>query len=190
MSIDLPPDGIRSAPLPYQACLELRPLAQVDLVVIHCTELPDMATARDYGERVMHDSGAGNSGHYYIDRDGSVQQFVPPSRSANHTRGYNPRSVGIELVNCGRYPDWYDSRRQVMDEPYSEAQIDSLLALLTHLRLELPNLQYIAGHEDLDTAMVAASDDAALQVFRKRDPGPLFPWDTVLSRSGLQRLQP
>ena len=80
------------------ACLQPRPLAQVNLVVIHCTELPDMATARIYGERVLHASGAGNSGHYYIDRDGRVHRFVPPSRSANHTRGYNPRSVGIELV--------------------------------------------------------------------------------------------
>ena len=90
MSIDLPPTSIRGAPLPYEACLQPRALAKVDLVVIHCTELPDMATARDYGERVMHDSGAGNSGHYYIDRDGSVQQFVQPSRIANHTRGFNP----------------------------------------------------------------------------------------------------
>ncbi len=190
MSIDLPPAGIRSDPLPYEACLQPRSLAQVDLVVIHCTELPDMATAREYGERIIHDSGAGNSGHYYINRDGRVHRFVQPTRTSNHTRGYNPRSVGIELVNRGRYPDWYDSRRQVMDEPYSEDQIASLLALLAHLQQELPNLQYIAGHEDLDTAMVAASDDAALQVFRKRDPGPLFPWDTVMSRSGLQRLKP
>ena len=31
-------------PLPYVSRLEKRPLSQVDLVVIHCTELPDMAT--------------------------------------------------------------------------------------------------------------------------------------------------
>ena len=40
------------APLPYVACLQPRPLAAVTLVVIHCTELPDLATARGrkYGE--------------------------------------------------------------------------------------------------------------------------------------------
>ena len=35
---------------------------------------------------------------------------------------------------------------------------------------------------------VAASDDSALTVARKRDPGPLFPWDAVLSRVPLRRI--
>ena len=38
--------------------------------------------------------------------------------------------------------------------------------------------------------MVAASDDRALQVPRKRDPGPLFPWEAVLASCGLERLRP
>lgn len=188
---DLPPEpAVHAWPLPYEERLAERPLAQIDLVVIHCTELPDLATARDYGERVLYDSGTGNSGHYYIDRDGTVHLFVRPARTANHTRGYNPRSVGIELVNTGRYPDWLDSRRQVMDEPYTEAQIAALVALLRSMKLELPALQLIAGHEDLDTAKVNASDDPDQQVFRKRDPGPQFPWPRVLEASGLERLQP
>ena len=63
---------IHDNPLPYVQKLEARPATAVDLVVIHCTELPDLATAREYGERVLYASGTGNSGHYYIDRDGSV----------------------------------------------------------------------------------------------------------------------
>ena len=51
------------------ACVDAR-RRDVDLVVIHCTELPDLAIAREYGERVLHDNGSGNSGHFYIDRDG------------------------------------------------------------------------------------------------------------------------
>ena len=148
----------------------------------------DLATAREFGERRLYDSGTGNSGHYYIDRDGAVHLFVRPTRIANHTRGYNPRSVGIEIVNRGRYPDWLDSRRQDMSEPYTEAQIHSLAGLLASLQRELPNLRFIAGHEDLDTATVAASDDPSRQVFRKRDPGPLFPWARVLAESQLKRL--
>ena len=90
------------------------------MVVIHCTELPDLATAREYGERVLCDSGAGNSGHFYIDRDGSVVQYVAPERVAHHVRGMNAHTLGIELVNTGRYPDWFDSRHQAMDEAYTE----------------------------------------------------------------------
>lgn len=175
--------------LPYQQRLDVRSLEQIDLVVIHCTELPDLAMAREFGERVQHpESETGNSGHYYIDRDGTIQMFVEPEYVAHHTRGYNPRSIGIEIVNTGRYPDWYDSRHQAMDEPYSEAQIASLIALLNRLRDELPNLQWLAGHEDLDTAQVPASNDPSAMVARKRDPGPLFPWDRVLDAVPLERL--
>ena len=176
--------------LSYMPQLPSRPLAQIDLVVVHCTELPDLAMAREYGERVLHASGTGNSGHYYIDRDGTVVQYVPAERIANHTRGYNPRSIGIEIVNTGRYPDWLDSRRQAMTEPYTPAQITATTGLLQALASDLDRLRFIAGHEDLDTAQVPASDDPRLQVFRKRDPGPRFPWPAVLAASGLTRLQP
>jgi N-acetylmuramoyl-L-alanine amidase len=138
--------------------------------------------AREYGERVLYaDTGTGASGHYYIDRDGRIFEFVEPGRTANHTRGFNPRSIGIELVNLGRYPDWYDSRRQAMVEPYSGAQIDALIALLRALRAQYPGLRHIAGHEALDRGDIAATDDPTLTVRRKRDPGELFPWARVLA---------
>jgi N-acetylmuramoyl-L-alanine amidase len=190
MTTDLPPPPVHAWPLPYETRLDARPAAQIDLVVIHCTELPDMKMARDYGERVHYDAGTGNSGHYYIDRDGTVHVFVSPLRTANHTRGYNPRSVGIELVNTGRYPHWFDSRHQAMNEPYTPAQLRALEALLAQLKTELPNLRLIAGHEDLDTAKVSATDQPALQVWRKRDPGPKFPWNVIVQSSGLERLKP
>jgi len=189
MPPDLPPaPALHEWPLPYEQRLEARDVARIDLVVIHCTELPDLATAREYGERALYEGGTGNSGHYYIDRDGSIHVFVSPARVAHHTRGYNERSVGIELVNTGRYPDWLDSRRQAMREPYTEAQVQALVALLARLRSELPALRRIAGHEDLDTATVPASDDPQRTVPRKRDPGPLFPWERVLKDVPLERL--
>ena len=192
LACGMPSDpSVRMAPLPYEDRLDARALAQIDLVVIPCTELPDLAMAREYGERILHaDSRTGNSGHFYIDRDGSIVRYVRPERIAHHVRGYNPRSIGIELVNTGRYPNWLDSRHQAMDEPYTDAQVASLIALLNALRDELPNLQWIAGHEDLDTAQVPASDDPARTVARKRDPGPLFPWPYVLAAVPLQRMPP
>ena len=185
----MPEPAIQRDPLPYLDALARREPASIDTVVIHCTELPDLATARDYGERVLYPSGAGNSGHYYIDRDGSTVEYVPVTYVAHHTRRWNPRSVGIELVNTGRFPDWLDSRRQAMDEPYTEAQLIALMALLGQLKASLPALRQIAGHEDLDTDEVDASDDPSLKVRRKRDPGPLFPWDAVLAAVPLQRIR-
>ena len=188
---DLPPEPATHAwPLPYEARLARRELAAIDLVVIHCTELPDLATARDYGERVLYDDGTGNSGHYYIDRDGTVHVFVAADRVAHHTRGYNERSIGIELVNTGRYPDWLDSRHQAMTEAYPDAQLDALVALLRHLQATLPNLRHIAGHEDLDTGEVPATDDPDARVRRKRDPGVMFPWEKLGSECTFARIRP
>ncbi len=181
--------AIHAAPLPYQARLSQRDPASIDLVVIHCTELPDLAMAREYGERVLYpESGTGNSGHFYIDRDGTIHQYVDLDRVAHHVRGVNDRSVGIELVNSGRYPDWLDSGHQAMDEAYPPAQVDALIALLDWLARSLPSLQWIAGHEDLDTELAVASDDPGLRVPRKRDPGPRFPWADVLTVTSLERL--
>lgn len=183
--IDLP---IHDWPLPYVEQLTVRNVEDIDLVVIHCTELPDLAMARAYGERILYvDSGSGNSGHYYIDRDGRISRFVPNERVAHHIRGFNPRSIGIELVNIGRYPHWLDSRRQSMPEPYTPLQLDALENLLHRLQRDIPSLRRIAGHEDLDTATEPASDSPQQSVRRKRDPGEHFPWRRFES-IGLQRI--
>ena len=185
---DLPAPAIEPWSLPYEERLDTRALGAVRGVVIHCTETPDLALARELGERVLYPSGTGNSGHYYIDRDGRVLQFVAPTRVAHHVRGRNDETIGIELVNRGRWPRWLDADHQAMDEPYSEAQIVALIGLLERLRAELPQLQWIAGHEELDRERTPASDDPARQVARKRDPGPQFPWQRVLQAVPLQRL--
>ncbi len=175
-------------PLPYEPLLELRDREAIDLVVIHCTELPDLAAARSFGEQVRYSSGTGNSGHFYIDRDGTVHQYVDVARVAHHVRDYNQRSIGIELVNRGRYPHWLASGSQAMHEPYTEPQLVSLIGLLGQLTGELPGLRHIEGHEQLDTEEVAADDDPAVRVRRKQDPGPLFPWERVLASTRLERL--
>ncbi|WP_440984735.1 N-acetylmuramoyl-L-alanine amidase [Xanthomonas sontii] len=174
------PLPIHDAPLPYVGLLQERAPGSITLAVIHCTELPDLASARLYGERVLYPSGTGNSGHFYIDRDGSVHRYVPLQRVAHHVRGYNQQSLGIELVNRGRYPLWLDSRHQAMREDYPPAQIQALIRLLQQLRAELPQLRHIAGHDALDRSLEPASDDPTRQVQRKLDPGPRFPWPQVL----------
>jgi N-acetylmuramoyl-L-alanine amidase len=175
--------------LPYTTALAARSLEDIDLAVIHCTELPDLAMCRAFGIRIRYTtSGTGNSGHYYVEQSGRVEEWVPLERVAHHVRGYNERSVGVELVNRGRFPNWFSSREQDMTEPYPEAQIASLNALLAELKLRLPSLRWIAGHEALDSSRVESTDEPTKTVFRKRDPGILFPWKDVLAAVSLEWL--
>jgi N-acetylmuramoyl-L-alanine amidase len=180
--------AVFSNPLPYISSLSPRLCSSIDLVVLHCTELPDLATARTYGQRIYYpESGTGNSGHFYIGRDGRIEQWVPTDRVAHHVRNFNERSIGIELVNIGRYPNWFDSRNQKMSEPYIPQQLSSLITLLSGLKNDLSNLQWITGHEDLDASFVAATDKPGQMVRRKRDPGPCFPWPEILEQVPLKR---
>ena len=82
----------------------------------------------------------------------------------------NASSIGIELVNEG-YRDGADGRQW---QPYSEAQISALIALLKDIvqRHHLP-VDSIIGHSDIAPQ-------------RKVDPGPLFPWKR-LADAGLIR---
>jgi N-acetylmuramoyl-L-alanine amidase len=177
--------------LPYVEFLETRPLSDIDLVVIHCTELPDLVKAREYGERVHYPkTRTGNSGHFYIEQNGRLEQWVPLGRVAHHVKNFNKNSIGIELVNVGRYPDWFDSRNQIMKQPYPPVQIGSLLVLLKSLSEQLPSLSLISGHSVLDLTMIRATDDENVQVRRKQDPGPMFPWKDILEMTPLKWFEP
>ncbi len=95
---------IHDWPLPYESRLQQRALDTIDLVVIHCTELPDMQMTREFGERVRYADGTGNSGHYYIEENGTVYRFVAP-----RTRG-QPYS---------RLQHAFDRHRDVQPRPLS-----------------------------------------------------------------------
>ncbi|MDT8439334.1 MAG: N-acetylmuramoyl-L-alanine amidase [Wenzhouxiangellaceae bacterium] len=181
-------DGVTPRPLSYVDRLETRDPAAVELIVIHATELPDLATARAYGERIHYpESRTGNSGHFYIDRDGRIEQWVPLARVAHHVSGHNRGSIGIELVNRGRWPNWYASDHQHWLDDYPDAQIDALVRLLSALRKQLPGIRQIAGHDQLDTRTQPAEDQPEVLIRRKLDPGPGFPWAAVIELTGLAR---
>jgi N-acetylmuramoyl-L-alanine amidase len=59
--------------------------------------------------------------------------------------------------------------------------MEGLIDLINHLHRTIPSLKHIAGHEDLDTSMMPASNDDKQQVRRKIDPGPLFPWQYIMN---------
>lgn len=172
---------IREQLLPYHENLEHREVSTLDTVVLHCTELPTLEMARELGERIQYpESGTGASGHYYVDRDGSIYRYVKDDRMARHVVGFNHTSLGIELVNTGRYPNWFHAKHQAMSEPFTDEAIAALKELLGELRRMYPSMITIARHSDLDTRTVPADDDPALEVRRRIDPGPLFPWDEIL----------
>ena len=167
--------------LPYNERLEKRETGSLDLIVLHCTELPTLEMARQFGERiVLQETKTGLSGHYYIDRDGKVYRYISDDRTARHVIGFNPGSIGIEIVNLGRYPNWFHSNHQACTEPYTVEQIESVQKLLRLLKRRHPQIQKIARHSDLDTNWIPAEDDPSVQIRRKVDPGPLFPWEDIV----------
>jgi len=166
----------------WHTLLPARNAADVSMVVLHATELPDMEAARAAAGKsaAESESGRGVCGHLYVDRDGTVYRFVPFDRVAFHVEGFNSPSIGIELVNRGRYPNWFMSWGQQPDEEFPPAQIEALRTLLHWLREQYPALGELRRHSDLDQRLVPAEDRPGRTVRRRIDPGPLFPWeDTV-----------
>ncbi|MGL2986623.1 N-acetylmuramoyl-L-alanine amidase [Flavobacterium sp. RSSA_27] len=105
------------------------------------------------------------SAHYVIAEDGKVVQMLNDYLRGWHagngiwgkTSDINSASIGIELDNNG-------------SEPFSEAQINSLLALLTKLKKDynIPAQNFI-GHSDIAPT-------------RKIDPSALFPWQLLAEK--------
>lgn len=99
------------------------------------------------------------SAHYLITRDGKLVQLVDERMRAWHAgesfwagiTDMNSASIGIELDNNG-------------EEPFAEAQMTMLLALLSDLRerYRIPAAN-VLGHADVAPG-------------RKVDPSHLFPW--------------
>ena len=146
------------------------PTTQIDMVVLHSISLPPGT----YGERCVHQfftntldwnmhpyfkqiEGLQVSAHFYIQRDGTLWQFVSCDDRAwhaglSHYRGRdncNDFSIGIELE--GMEGDSFDP-----------LQYAALLKLLAALAQHYPIAQ-IAGHEHIALG-------------RKTDPGSGFDW--------------
>jgi len=102
------------------------------------------------------------SAHYVIAKNGKVFHMVNDYLRANHAgvgkwgsvTDMNSCSIGIEIDNNSK-------------EPFTDPQINSLMALLAQLKktYNIPQANFI-GHQDFAPK-------------RKPDPGPLFPWKTL-----------
>ncbi len=151
-----------------------RPFCQdIELVVLHCISLPVGQFGLGYPEQLflgtlnieddpsfLNLEGLRVAPHFYIDRKGTITQFVSLDRRAWHAgvsswRGRpncNDFSIGIELEGC-------------VDLIFEEAQYKSLKNMLLALfsRYERLSWESVVGHNEI------ASD-------RKFDPGKNFEW--------------
>lgn len=127
------------------------------LIVLHYT----VEDTLDGSREILSDPARKHpvSSHYLLDRDGRLLQLVPDHLAAWHAgagrwgaiRDLNQASIGIEIVNTG-------------SEPFPEAQIAALIALLKDL---------CARHDIAPTQVIGHAD---LAPGRKIDPGRWFPW--------------
>lgn len=129
-----------------------------NLVILHHTSSDTVERARDS----LTSPARAVSAHYLIGRDGRIYQLVAEHARAWHAgkswwggqTDVNSASLGIELVNTG-------------SEPFAEAQIVALLALLADIRQrhKIPAANFI-GHADVAPT-------------RKSDPSAFFPWQRL-----------
>ena len=111
------------------------------------------------------------SAHYFVKKNGSVLNLVPPLYEAWHAgksgwknfKFLNRYSIGIEIQNSG-----HDNKY----ENFTSKQIYSTKKLLSYLLKKYRvNFKNVLGHSDI------APD-------RKKDPGEKFPWK-ILAKSNL-----
>ena len=183
-----------------------RYVAPVEILVLHYTAGRTARSAVDW----LINPAAKASAHLVVGHDGTdgpsgdLYQLAPLEDRTWHAGGptsrwrggvVNSRSIGIEIVNMGPltpgrgggYRDWTG---QVFGGPvfldpagkaweaYPPAQLARVKALIATLVAMFPilavvdakpgELGRICGHQDVDPT-------------RKQDPGPAFPWRSILS---------
>ena len=142
-------------PLPYEARLDARPAVagRPGGDPLHRTARPgDGARIRRARARTT-GRGTGNSGHYYIDRDGDVHRYVRARpRRPPHARLQPALDRHRTGQHAGVIRDWLDSRPPGDGRAVSPRRRSTRWSRCSlRLQRELPALRFIAGHEDLDT---------------------------------------
>ena len=164
----------------YNDRFKMRDCKQINMIVLHSTETPTLELAREYGEQeIYEESRTGNAAHYYIDLDGNIYRYVEDNRIAFHVVGYNEQSIGIEIVNKGRYPHWFYNNSQFPAEEFKKEHITALLNLLKNLKARFPGISRLERHSVLDQRTIPAEDNSDVLIRRRIDPGPQFPWEYV-----------
>lgn len=162
-------EGFRTEASPH---FDFRPqMASIDLLVVHGISLPEGA----YGGEAVTDLFMGRldcaahpsfqglkglrvSAHFFIERDGAINQYVSCLNRAWHAgqssfRGRqqcNDFSIGVEIEGCDQ-------------DGYEPAQLEQLATLCEAVSCAYPSCRDLAAHSDISPG-------------RKTDPGPFFDW--------------
>jgi N-acetyl-anhydromuramyl-L-alanine amidase AmpD len=142
----------------------------------------------------MGQTGRKASANYVVDRDGTIYQFVDPDdaawthgdtnaprtdlpwlaeQQASGNTDMNMSAIGIEIVNGGNGSN-PGSQDPADFEPYTPEQIAAVKQLTNYLVQRYgipPTRDHLLGHSDINTV-------------GKSDPGPLFPWQEVITSAG------
>ena len=136
-----------------------RSIKQIKFIIIHYTGMKNESLAINRLCNIKSKVSA----HYFIKKNGSVLNLVPPLYEAWHAgesswkgiKSINRHSIGIEIQNSGHENKY---------ENFAQKQIISTKKLLKYLIKKYKvNFNNILGHSDI------APD-------RKKDPGEKFPW--------------
>ena len=142
-----------------------RKSSKILFIIIHYTAL------KNYREAISYLSDPKNkvSSHYLISQTGAIFNLVSEKNRAWHAgisywdgiTDLNSTSIGIEL----------DFSNYKKNKNYSKKMINSLVKLLINLQKKY-NIKKtnILGHSDIAP-------------FRKKDPGPKFPWNILRKKS-------
>jgi len=134
----------------------------IKFIIIHYTGMQNELSALNR----LCDIKSKVSAHYFIKKNGSVLNLVPPIYEAWHAgksswknfKSLNHYSIGIEIHNPGHENEY---------ENFSQKQIISTKKLLKYLiRKYKIDSKNVLGHSDI------APD-------RKKDPGEKFPWKVL-----------
>ena len=129
--------------------------AVVDRIILHHTG--DSSAAQTF--RALRNRGL--SVHYIVDRDGTIHNPVTEDKMAYHAKGWNARSIGIEIVNTGK-----------ADMQYTNAQYNSIKDLINDIAVRWPSIkadnQHVLGHYQVTTAAIG-----------KWDPSPNIDWSRI-----------
>ncbi len=140
---------------------------KVDKVIIHsiggpeCKDnkivsLPASGTAEAWIEYFADHKVLGI--HYIIDKAGNVAKGIPEDEIANHAKGSNDTSIGIELVN------WGDGK-----DPYTLEQVTALIKLLKEIQQRWSvSTDRILSHAQVDKQFLECGGK---RIKLKQDPG-------------------
>ncbi|SUB77051.1 N-acetylmuramoyl-L-alanine amidase [Porphyromonas macacae] len=115
----------------------------IKYIVLHCSATPcnkrydKEQMLRDHKNRGFYTWGY----HYYVRRDGTLENLRPPTEAGAHVRGYNTCSIGI-CYEGGLLPGGQPADTRTRE------QRRTLRRLVAGLRLRYPKAM-ITGHRDL-----------------------------------------